>query len=126
MATIAWSIGAGAALGAGIKASGTVIADGVMSAAATVDAGSSRDLALQIDDVARVVLLIVTCTRYDGSISFKGGDAADVVLELTGPIMAFGAAASRLAASLGTVTIEAAADPATAATVSFFLATSLT
>lgn len=126
MASISWSISAGDASGAGVAASGIVEAEAVTTAAARVDAGASQDLALQIDDVARVALIVVTCSRYDGSVSVKGGDAADPALSLTGPVVAFGDAAQRLAASLGTVTIAAAAAPATAATVSFFLATTLT
>lgn len=126
MATIAWSLSAGDAAGSGVTGSGTIAADAVTTASASVDAGASQALALQLDDVSRVALLVVTCNRYDGSVTVQGGDAADPTLALTGPVLAFGDAAQRLAASLGTVTIAAAAAPATPATVSFFVATTLT
>jgi hypothetical protein len=126
MASIAWSISAGDATGAGVTANGSIAADAVTTAATTLDAGTNKALALQIDDVTKVAMFTVTCTRYDGSISLKGGDAADPTLALTGPLVAFGAAAHRLVASLGTVTITAASNPTTAATVSFFIATRLT
>jgi hypothetical protein len=125
MPSIAWSVGAGDAAGSGLRANGSFAADAVITARATVDAGASRALELQIDDVARVLLLMVSCNRYDGSVTITGGATDDPTLALTGPIVAFGAAAERLAASLGTVTVEAAADPDSPATVTFFLATSL-
>lgn len=125
MPGIAWSVSAGANQAGGLRASGSFAADAVVSAEATVDADSSRALELQIEDVARVLLLMVTCSRYDGSVTLTGGATDDPALVLTGPIVAFGAAAERLAASLGTVTVEVAADPDSPATVTFFLATSL-
>jgi hypothetical protein len=126
MASLAWSISVGDSTGTGTAASGTLIAEALLTASGTVDAGASRDLTLQIGDVTRVGLLIVTASRYDGSVSVKGAGAQDPTLALTGPIMAFGDAAERLASSLETVTISAAAAPATPATVSFLLATRLT
>lgn len=126
MLTIAWSISAGAAAAAGTRAGGTISADGITTASATVDAGTDRALTLQLADVGRVALLIVTCDRYDGTVTLQGADAADPVLALTGPIMAFGDAAQRLTASLATVTIAAAAAPDAPATVGFFIATMLT
>jgi len=126
MASIAWSISAGDASGAGVTGSGIIEADAVTTASASVDAGASQPLALQLDDVSRVELLVVTCNRYDGSVTVRGGDAGDPTLALTGPVLAFGDAAQRLAASLGTLTIAAAAVPATPATVTFFVATTLT
>lgn len=126
MASIAWSFSVGDAAGAGVTSNGVAKADAVTTAFAHVDAGASRELALQIADVSRVALLVATCNRYDGSVSLKGGKAGDPTLNLTGPIMAFGEAASRLAASLGTITIAAAADPDRPASVSFFVATTLT
>jgi hypothetical protein len=126
MASLAWSISVGAGSGPGLTGSGMLDAGAVTTASAEVDAGTNQDLALQIDDVARVAMLAVTCNRYDGSVTIKGGDAADPSLVLTGPIFAFGAVAQRLAASLGTVKVTAAAAPATPASVTFLIGTSLT
>jgi hypothetical protein len=125
MASIAWSISVGDALGAGLTGSGSLEVGAVTTASGSVDAGANQALALQFDDVARVALLVVTCNRYDGSVTVRGGDAGDPTLALTGPIVAFGAIAQRLAASLGTVTIGAAAVPAEPATVTFFIGTTL-
>ena len=116
----------GDASGAGLSASGTVPSDALTIVSATVDAGASQVLTLQIGDVTRVVLLMVTCSRYDRSVTVNGGGATDPTLALDGPIMAFGDAAERLASSLETVTIAAAAAPATPASVSFLLGTRLT
>lgn len=124
MPSIAWSFSAGDSAGAGLSASGTLDAGAVTTAAATVEADDSVDLALQLDDIARVALLVVTCSRYDGSVSLAGGGSP--ALAMTGPIVAFGAAAQRIAASLQTVTLAAAAAPAQPATVNFFIATRLT
>jgi hypothetical protein len=126
MASIAWSISAGGVSGAGVTASGTLEVGAVTTASASVDAGANQALTLQLDDVSRVDLLVVTCNRYDGSVTVKGGDAGDPTLALTGPVLAFGDAAQRLAASLGTVTIAADAAPPAPATVTFFIATTLT
>jgi hypothetical protein len=126
MASIAWSISVGDASSAGVTGSGVLQAGAVTTASATVEAGANQSLALQLDDVTRVELLVVTCNRYDGSVSVRGGNAGDPTLALTGPVMAFGDAAERLAASLGTVTIAAAAAPPAPATVTFFIATTLT
>jgi hypothetical protein len=125
MASIAWSISVGDALGAGVTGSGSLEVGAVTTASASVDAGGNQVLALQLDDVSRVELLVVTCNRYDGSVTVRGGDAADPTLALTGPIVAFGDIAQRLAASLGTVTIAAAAAPAAPAIVTFFIGTTL-
>lgn len=125
MASIAWSISAGDASGAGVTGSGILEAGAVTTASASVDAGANQVLALQLDDVSRVALLVVTCNRYDGSVTVRGGDAADPTLALTGPVLAFGNAAQRLVASLDTVTIAAAAAPAVPATVTFFIGTTL-
>lgn len=126
MTLIAWNLGAGDASGVGLSLSGTVAAEAVLTGSAEVDAGGSKALALQIDDVARVAVLIVSCTRYDGSVSIKGAGQNDTAMALEGPVMAFGPAAGRIAASLETMTIAAAAAPATPATVSFLIGTRLT
>jgi hypothetical protein len=125
MASLAWSISVGDAFGAGLTGSGSLEVGAVTSASASVDPGANQALALQFDDVTRVQLLVVTCNRYDGSVTVRGGDAADPTLALTGPIVAFGAIAQRLAASLGTVTIAAAPAPAAPAIVAFFIGTTL-
>lgn len=123
---LAWSMSLGGASGSNIAASGVVQADAVLTASSTLDPGTNHDLALQMDDVDRVVAVALTASRYDGSVSVKGGNANDPVLALSGPILAFGAAARRLAASLGTLTVTVAAAPATPATVSILVATRLT
>jgi len=125
MASLAWSISVGSASGVGVTGNGSFNADAVIAASAEVDPATHKALAMQIDDVTKVELLIVTCSRYDGSVSIQGGAGGDPVLALTGPIFAFGAVAQRLAASLGTVTVTVAAAPATPATVSFLIATGL-
>lgn len=125
MTVIAWNLSAGDGSGAGLSFSGTVAAEAVLTGSGEVAAGASKDLALQIDDVSRVALLVVSCTRYDGSVSIKGGGASDTAIALDGPVMVFGAAAERLAASLETMTIAAAAAPPEPATVSFLIGTRL-
>jgi hypothetical protein len=126
MASIAWSISVGDASSAGVTGSGVLEAGAVTTASATIDAGANQTLNLQLADVTRVELLVVTCNRYDGSVTVQGGNAGDPALALTGPIVAFGAAAGRLASSLGTVIVTAAAAPPASATVTFLIATTLT
>lgn len=125
MPAIAWNIAAGAADGAGIRASGTLADSAVLTAAVDVEPDATAVVTLQIDDMARVQLLVVTCSRYDGSVSLTGADPADPTLTLTGPIMAFGAVAARLAASLQTATVSAAAAPPSTARVEILIATAV-
>lgn len=125
MPAIGWSMTVGDAAGSGVQTNATLQADAAVNAVAEIEAGASRALELQIDDVSLVRVRVVTCSRYDGSVSRTGGAAGDPTLALTGPIFAFGSAAARLAGVLGTVTVAAAAAPATSATVTFFVATAL-
>ena len=62
MAAIAWNISAGDASGAGISGSAVLEAGAVTTAAATVEAGNSQALALQLADVTVNFFIATTLT----------------------------------------------------------------
>ncbi len=126
MASITWNVSAGDGSGLGLAVSGLIKADAMLTGSGEVAAGASATLALQIENVTRVALLIVTCNRYDGSVSIKGAATADTAMFLDGPVVAFGAAAARIAGSLETMTIDAKPLPDKAAIVNFLVGTRLT
>jgi hypothetical protein len=126
MASITWNVSAGDGSGLGLAVSGLIKADAMLTGSGEVAAGASATLALQIENVTRVALLIVTCNRYDGSVSIKGAATADAAMALDGPVVAFGAAAARIASSLETMTITAKASPDKPAIVNFLVGTRLT
>ena len=126
MKSITWNVSAGDGSGLGLAVSGLVKADAILTGSGEVAPGASAPLALQIENVTRVALLIVTCNRYDGSVSIKGAATADAAMVLDGPVVAFGAAAARIASSLETMTITAIASPDKPAIVNFLVGTRLT
>jgi hypothetical protein len=102
---VSWSLTAGGASGAGVNAAGQTAGDATVSASLTLEAQTDpRDLALQIDDVAKVTFLAISSTLTDGSVGVRAGPGDFTAL--TGPILLFGGAVGLFAADLSTLTVQ--------------------
>ena len=110
---VAWNFSAGGQ-SAGISQNGQFEGDSVTRATASVEDGSPAALDLQLADVTGVLMLAITASRYDGSVTIEGTGPGSPAIALTGPVIAFGAAVARIADDLTTLTCTVAggADPA--------------
>ncbi|UVO55706.1 hypothetical protein [Sphingomonas sp. SUN039] len=111
--TLTWSFSAGSPSGA-LNTSGSTEVDALVSASVTLDAAmaNTKDLALQIDDVAKVRFLSISSSDSGGKVEVKGSGAA---IALTGPLVLYGAAVPLFATDLSTIKVQNkhATNPAT-------------
>lgn len=102
---ISWSLTAGGTAGSRIQTSGVLEGEGIVSVSVELDAGSTaRDLTLQVDDVARVALLAISCNLIDGTVTVQADGPSAIAL--TGPMLLFGAAVGLFAGDLTTLTVH--------------------
>lgn len=101
-----WSFGGNSSGGAGISSGGAVEVDAITTAEVQLvkNMNADRDLALQIDDIDKLALLVVTSSLNDGSVEIKADTATRT--KLTGPIILFGAAIKLFAGSLDKISLK--------------------
>lgn len=103
---LSWSFSAGSPGGAGVNASGAVETEAIVTAEIDLDAnmGAAQELALQVDDVAKVDFMIVTSTLSDGKVELQADGAA--ATPVTGPLVLFGGAVELFAGDLTTLSVQ--------------------
>ena len=104
--SLSWSFTAGTSGGYGVNVGGVVEVEAVFSASVVLDANmaQAKDVALQIDDVDKLDLLVITSSLNDGSVEVKSD--TDAVTKVTGPIVLFGNAAKLFAGDLEKISLQ--------------------
>ncbi|MES9901720.1 MAG: hypothetical protein ABW168_03440 [Sedimenticola sp.] len=103
---ISWSLSAGSASGGGVNISGKTEADATTVASLTLapKMNQAKELAMQIGDVSKVELLIISSTINDGSIEIKADGASAIAL--SGPLVLFGPSVKLFAGDLDKLTVQ--------------------
>ncbi|HEY0013038.1 MAG TPA: hypothetical protein VGB79_09320 [Allosphingosinicella sp.] len=101
-----WSFGGNSSGGAGIDSGGVVEVDAVTIAEVQLvkNMNADRELALQIGDVGKLAILVLTSSVNDGSVEVQADTATRT--KLTGPIILFGAAIKLFAGSLDKISLK--------------------
>jgi hypothetical protein len=101
-----WSFNGGAPSGVGVNNAGHMAVDAITTAGVTLAKAmaADRDLALQIDDVAKVAFFVLTSSLNDGSVEIKADTATRT--KLTGPIILYGEAVKMFAGNLEKLTLK--------------------
>lgn len=105
---ISWSLTAGSSSAPGISATGAAASDATFSTSVKLSKKSNaRVLALQVNDMDKVVVLAISCDLLDGKVTVK---ATGEATPLTGPLLLFGEAAKLFAKDLKTLTVQNRSD----------------
>ncbi|WP_162894669.1 hypothetical protein [Rhizobium terrae] len=120
---ISWSVNAGAA-GGSLVQSGSVDCEAVTTVSVSIDAGGSKALDLQLEDISKVEFLGIKSSIYDGKLKVKASGTGAAEIALTGPVLLFRGGVALLGPSFETLTVknEHAAD---AASVEILIASTL-
>jgi hypothetical protein len=104
--SLSWSFNAGTTGGHGVNAGGALAVDAVFSASIVLDANMAqmKDVALQIDDVDKLNLLVISSSLNDGKVELKADGSA--VTMITGPLVLFGNAAKLFAGDLEKISLQ--------------------
>lgn len=104
--SLSWSFNAGATGGHGINAGGSLTVDAVFSASIVLDANMAqmKDVALQIDDVDKLNLIVISSSLNDGKVEVKAD--TNTVTKITGPVVLFGNAAKLFAGDLEKISLQ--------------------
>lgn len=101
-----WSFGGNSSGGAGIDSGGAMDVDAITIAEVQLvkNMTADRELALQIGDVGKLALLVLTSSLNDGSVEIETDTGTRT--KLTGPIILFGAAIKLFAGSLDKISLK--------------------